>query len=219
MKTIRKFTVIELLVVIAIISILASMLLPQLYRSRKMAIDVTCISNLRQIGLTWGQYWDDNRDLIPITTSWTWFSWGGFDNGHVQLTPLSQRVFTPDTCGLTKEVFKCPADNINEPINMGSWKTVWNAYATSYSIWSGCSRLTGGKPLRITILKQLSRNMLNCDTTAYARVTASWSGYSTGNTWHAGRKFVSNSLFMDLHAAPVVLDSATNWLSVNDIPK
>ncbi len=62
----RAFTVIELLVVIAVISLLAGLLFPVFARAREKARQITCASNLRQIGMAVIMYAQDNDDLFPL---------------------------------------------------------------------------------------------------------------------------------------------------------
>jgi prepilin-type N-terminal cleavage/methylation domain-containing protein/prepilin-type processing-associated H-X9-DG protein len=65
------FTLVELLVVMAIISMLMSILLPSLNKAREAGQRVCCLSNLRQLTLSWVMYTSDNEDrLCSPNTGW-----------------------------------------------------------------------------------------------------------------------------------------------------
>lgn len=90
----QKFTLIELLVVIAIIAILAGMLLPALNNARDSGRRISCVGNLKQIGVAMLMYVNDYGEYIPIFTNLFFDSNKNktyFNNGKAVICP-SDRV-------------------------------------------------------------------------------------------------------------------------------
>jgi prepilin-type N-terminal cleavage/methylation domain-containing protein len=69
----KGFTLVELLVVIAIIALLMAILLPALGRAREMGKRAVCMNQIKQLGLAWNIYCDDNKEKVPIGD--VYYSW------------------------------------------------------------------------------------------------------------------------------------------------
>ncbi len=66
------FTLIELLVVIAIIAVLMAILMPSLQKVREQAKGVMCHTRLREWGLVWSMYLNENRGKFPDMSGHNW---------------------------------------------------------------------------------------------------------------------------------------------------
>jgi prepilin-type N-terminal cleavage/methylation domain-containing protein/prepilin-type processing-associated H-X9-DG protein len=101
------FTLIELLVVIAIIAILAAMLLPALAKAKRKAQGISCVSNLKQVGLIMAMYVGDSQETFPFSGN----GWWGMP--LVDLLKLQNNYVSTNN----RAFFRCPADKFEKGWN------------------------------------------------------------------------------------------------------
>jgi len=124
MSRLRAFTLIELLVVIAIIALLMAILMPTLKRAREQGQRAVCLGNLKQLGLAWILYADDNDDRLVSSEAggqwrsqfgepWVGVTWasgwtqGGQLAANDQVKGIKTGALWPYVTEL--ELYKCPA--------------------------------------------------------------------------------------------------------------
>jgi prepilin-type N-terminal cleavage/methylation domain-containing protein len=108
------FTLVELLVVIGIIALLVGILMPTLARARQHAMQVKCLSNIRQLANVTHMYAGENRQSLPFS------NWGNEKRLNVEAGWLFKPVMTfPDERFVetgtywpylkVREAYRCPA--------------------------------------------------------------------------------------------------------------
>jgi len=87
----RGFTLIELLVVIAIIALLMAILIPALSSAKKQAKTAICLANLREWGLIWQMYTEDNDGYFVMQTYWYNETREYYKNDKIRFCPTATK--------------------------------------------------------------------------------------------------------------------------------
>lgn len=106
----RGFTLIELLVVIAIIAVLAAILFPVFLSAKEHARQTQCLSNLRQLAISFQSYCGDNNGIMPAvgTTGEENHNWCGCEGPQIARCNLRNAQIYPYVKNL--DIFQCPSD-------------------------------------------------------------------------------------------------------------
>jgi len=135
------FTLIELLVVISVIGLLMGILVPVLGKARGVAWRASCRSNLRQIGVAFRAYLDDNGDIMPLASA---FPWDITDQNDPYYAPPITKFLSPTLKGELK-VFICKADNVQKYyLRTGNTSYYYNGRQQRGPIWTDG---LGGQPI------------------------------------------------------------------------
>jgi prepilin-type N-terminal cleavage/methylation domain-containing protein/prepilin-type processing-associated H-X9-DG protein len=216
MRRRSAFTLIELLIVVAIIGILMSLSLAGLSAAIAQARILKCGANLKNIGLAWMLYLENNKGLFPQYKQHVWWYYGGNDPCIYDFTglgmdhrPLNPYVNLQLRGEKGAEVFRCPQDR---PIYSTdeSRKGVTGRYST-YEYFGNCYILN---PLvlyldnPLTKVVELDRFAVDNVEVDHASLVLTgdcqWYYCINGGPWDAafhGPTDKANLLFLDGHVA------------------
>ena len=206
----RGFTLIELLVVIAIITILMGILLPALGRVRRQAEKISCLSNMRQMGLALQTYLIDNKNRLPSS------SCNISDPNQYWLCILGE--YTGQNL-----LFRCPSDKAknfvdsDKPLDEQPEDFRWSSFA-----------LNGLLDMHCIYNRGKYNNVINIKHPAYciyiSESPAFWTNYDHihPETWGSLKQVkgqidwdrhneTSNYLFVDGHAENLKVEQTWNW--------
>jgi prepilin-type processing-associated H-X9-DG protein len=102
----RAFTLVEVLVVVIVLFVLAAMILPMLPDRHHKSPRISCVNNLKQVGLAYRLWEGDNGDKFPMNLSVTnggTMELANGKNAWINFLVMSNQLITP-------KMLHCPSD-------------------------------------------------------------------------------------------------------------
>lgn len=218
----HAFTLVELLVVVAIIAVLAGMLLPAIVHVQRLARSTACQSHLRQVGMAFLTYADDQNDLIPTLRRVGGGLWPGLLATYLGVSNPNSTA----AIGSRSVFWGCPA-YLRSRERAASVTPEVNAWDTGYGMsiyprrgtnaalywvrnayWTNHANEIGPQPIRLSAVTHTSQRIAIADSPFY------WSWPSNVLTYHDAdadprrrHRTTANALFFDGHVAACVPDA------------
>ena len=127
-KSRRGLTLIDVLIIIAAVAVLAVLLLPAITTTRNPAPRMTCVNNLKQLGLAFRTWSNEHADHFP----WSVPQSNGGTLALAMSTQLWRHFETLSNEVSSPKIFVCPSDV--ERQNAGSWASRISNRNISYFI-------------------------------------------------------------------------------------
>lgn len=200
----NSFSLIELLIVISIIAILAALLLPALNKARAKGHSISCIGNLKQLGICASLYASDNGGWLSRNGQMIGSDGnanGGWQDhliaytGAVLRDRCWQNIQNPAGDYLPKKLFDCPTTSgvIPYGLHRDYGQNAYNTISGKTGDYLPRIKRPSGRVYLGDILKDSSGILGNA---AFYNLTMT--GYTQLTFRHEG---MVNVLFLDFHAS------------------